>query len=98
MKRFLLAVAFLGILAAAAYGYQSYKVTAAPPPDAPRPAPAIPVVTAQVVRQAMPVQIEGIGTVQPIATAVVKSRIDGQIAKVMVRDGQEVKAGDVLMT
>jgi multidrug efflux system membrane fusion protein len=55
-------------------------------------------VTAPVARQAMPVQIEGIGTVQPIATAVVKSRIDGQIAKVVVRDGQEVKAGDVIMT
>jgi multidrug efflux system membrane fusion protein len=34
--------------------------------------------------------------VQPIATVVVKSRIDGQIVKVNVQDGQEVKKGDIL--
>src|SRR6266849_2872564 len=31
-----------------------------------------------------------------VATVVVKSRIDGQIVKVPIRDGQEVKAGDTL--
>jgi multidrug efflux system membrane fusion protein len=36
--------------------------------------------------------------VQPLATVVVKSRIDGQIAKVHIKDGQEVKAGDILFT
>ncbi len=41
-------------------------------------------------------RLDAIGTVQPIATVVVKSRIDGQIVKVPIRDGQEVKAGDTL--
>jgi membrane fusion protein, multidrug efflux system len=40
--------------------------------------------------------INAIGTVQPIATVVVKSRVDGQIVKVNVQDGQEVKKGEVL--
>ena len=57
----------------------------------------MPVVVASVVRKPMPVLINAIGTVQPIATVVVKSRIDGQIVKVNVQDGQEVKAGDVLI-
>jgi multidrug efflux system membrane fusion protein len=56
----------------------------------------VPVVATQVVRKAVPVKLEAIGTVQPVATVVVKSRIDGQIAKVPIRDGQEVKAGDTL--
>jgi membrane fusion protein, multidrug efflux system len=56
----------------------------------------VPVVATAVIRKPVPVRLEAIGTVQPIATVVVKSRIDGQIVKVPIQDGQEVKAGDTL--
>jgi membrane fusion protein, multidrug efflux system len=49
-----------------------------------------------VVARPMPVQLDNIGRVQPIASVAVKARIDGQITQVAVADGQEVKAGDLL--
>ena len=57
---------------------------------------AVPVIAVAATRKPVPLRLDAIGTVQPIATVVVKSRIDGQIVKVPIRDGQEVKAGDTL--
>jgi membrane fusion protein, multidrug efflux system len=59
------------------------------------PAPA-PVVVATVGQQAVPVQYTTIGTVQPISTVMVKSRVDGQIFKVGFAEGQLVHQGDLL--
>jgi membrane fusion protein, multidrug efflux system len=61
-----------------------------------RTATAQPVIVADVVAKPMPVDITTIGHVETIASVAVRSRVDGQIAKVLVGDGQEVKAGDVL--
>jgi len=46
----------------------------------------------------VPILVSAIGSVQSIATVVVKSRIDGQIAGVHFEEGQEVKEGDLLFT
>lgn len=62
------------------------------------PARVVPVEVARAEKKPMPVEIVTIGRVQTIAAVAVKSRIDGVIATVSVRDGQEVKAGDVLFT
>jgi RND family efflux transporter MFP subunit len=45
----------------------------------------------------MPVRIDAVGTVQPIATVTIKTRIDSQIDKIFVADGASVKAGDTLV-
>jgi membrane fusion protein, multidrug efflux system len=45
-----------------------------------------------------PIQVNAIGTVQSIATVIIKSRIDGQIADVHFEEGQDVKEGDLLFT
>jgi multidrug efflux system membrane fusion protein len=45
-----------------------------------------------------PIQITAIGTVQAIAVAMIKSRIDGEIARVNFEEGQEVNEGDLLFT
>jgi multidrug efflux system membrane fusion protein len=44
----------------------------------------------------VPVYVEGLGTVQAFNTVSVKTRVDGQITKVLFKEGQEVKAGDPL--
>ncbi|HEY1507316.1 MAG TPA: efflux RND transporter periplasmic adaptor subunit [Stellaceae bacterium] len=46
--------------------------------------------------KATPVEFNTIGNVQTIASVAVKSRIDAVIDQVLVKDGQFVKAGDVL--
>jgi membrane fusion protein, multidrug efflux system len=95
MKRVLIVIVFLAVLGGAGVAYENFHL-AAQPKQAPRTPQAVPVVATGVARKAVPVRLEAIGTVQPVATVVVKSRIDGQIAKVPIRDGQEVKAGDTL--
>jgi membrane fusion protein, multidrug efflux system len=95
MKRVLIVVIFLAVLGGAGVAYENIRL-AAQPKQAPSAPQAVPVVATAVVRKPVPVRLEAIGTVQPIATVVVKSRIDGQIVKVPIHDGQEVKAGDTL--
>jgi RND family efflux transporter MFP subunit len=70
-----------------------------PPASAQKqPPPPVAVVIAPVAKKPMPVRMETIGTVQPIATVAIKSRLDGAIVQVHVKDGQEVKTGDLLLT
>jgi membrane fusion protein, multidrug efflux system len=95
MKRVLIVVILLAVLGGAGVAYENIRL-AAQPKQAPSAPQAVPVVATAVVRKPVPVRLEAIGTVQPIATVVVKSRIDGQIVKVPIHDGQEVKAGDTL--
>jgi multidrug efflux system membrane fusion protein len=97
MKRVIMAVALLALLAAGGIAYQTFVLRAAEPArTAQNAAPAVPVLIAPATRKAMPVRLDAIGTVQPIATVAVKSRVDGQIAEVKISDGQAVKTGDVL--
>ena len=86
MKRVTIAVAFVAVAAAGGIAYQTFVLKAAEPLKAPSAAPAVPVVVAPATRKPMPVRIEAIGTVQPIATVAVKSRVDGQIAEVKISD------------
>lgn len=61
------------------------------------PAP-IPVVVAQVVQKAVPVQIRAIGNVQAYSSVTVKSRVPGQIMRVYFKEGDDVKKGTLLFT
>ena len=63
----------------------------------PKQAAAVPV-TAETVRTSdFPVYLDGLGTVQPYDTVTVRSRVDGQVTKVAFKQGQMVKAGDLLV-
>lgn len=68
----------------------------APPPTAPR-RPAITVTTAQAKLSSLPFQIDAIGSVQPIASVQLRTRVDAQIEKIAVPDGATVQAGDLLV-
>jgi multidrug efflux system membrane fusion protein len=59
-------------------------------------APPVPVVVAKVERRTVPLTVTGIGNVEPIESVAVKSRIDGEIVAVKVRDGQDVTRGQLL--
>ena len=61
-------------------------------------APAVPVQTAVAVQQDVPRRIESIGTVQALRTVAIKSQVDGIIAEVHFREGNNVQAGDLLVT
>lgn len=97
MKRILL-VALLAALIGAGYYLRSYFFQPATETRSARPAAAQPVVADVAVEMPMPIQITAIGNVQPIATAMIKSLMDGEIAQVHFEEGQEVTEGDVLFT
>jgi multidrug efflux system membrane fusion protein len=44
----------------------------------------------------MPVVVTGIGSVVPAASVVIRTRVDGQLDQVAFKEGQDVKAGQVL--
>jgi len=56
----------------------------------------IPVVVAPVQQQDLPVYLTGLGTVTPLYTVTVRSRVDGQLIRVAYKEGQYVKEGDLL--
>ena len=79
-----------------ASGARSGAVAQAPPTRAAPRAVAVEVATA--VKQSTPVQIEALGTVTPIASVALKTRIDSEITGIHFADGARVKQGDLLIT
>jgi multidrug efflux system membrane fusion protein len=58
----------------------------------------VPVEVAVVEKRNVPVRVDALGTVTPIANVAVKSRVDSEIIGVHFRDGAMVKQGDLLFT
>ena len=59
---------------------------------------AVAVEVATAVKKSTPVQIEALGTVTPMASVAIKSRIDSEITGMHFADGARVKQGDLLIT
>lgn len=64
----------------------------APPPQR----PAMPVSLVTVVTKDIPVQVTGIGNVEPYSTVTVRSQVSGELIRVHFTQGQEVKKGELL--
>ena len=77
------------ILCAACNGNAAKTPQSAPPP---------PVVVGQAVRRTVPVALQGIGNVESVASVALRSRVAGQILKVHIKDGADVRQGQVLFT
>jgi multidrug efflux system membrane fusion protein len=56
----------------------------------------VPVVVTAAQKQDVPIEFDGLGTVIPLATVTLKSRVDGRLDQVLFKEGQPVKKGDVL--
>ncbi len=56
----------------------------------------IPVLVASVESKTMPIYLTALGTVIPYNSVTIKSRVDGQLMSVPVREGQKVSKGQVL--
>jgi len=85
------ALALAGLLAgvSACSGGRSESPVAPPP---------VPVTAAPVQKKTVPVALRTIGNVEAYATVSVKALVGGELLKVHFREGQEVKAGDLLFT
>ncbi len=90
------ALALAGGYAVKNWGFWSDGAVAqAPQPPTQR---AVPVDVARAVKKKVPVRVELVGTVTPIASVAVKTRIDTEIIGVHFRDGAMVRQGDLLFT
>ena len=57
---------------------------------------AIPVLAAAAVTADVPIYLDALGTVQAFNTVNIKAMVDGPLVEVRFREGQDVKAGDVI--
>lgn len=73
-------------------------VAQAPAPPAQNQPRTVPVDVATAVKKSVPVRLEALGTVTPIASVAVKSRLETEIVAVHFADGADVKQGDLLFT
>jgi multidrug efflux system membrane fusion protein len=70
-------------------------VAQAPRQNAPR---AVPVEVVTAIKKVVPVRIEALGSVTPIASVAIKPRVDSEITGVHFGDGAMVRQGDLLFT
>ncbi|UVM49105.1 efflux RND transporter periplasmic adaptor subunit [Pseudomonas sp. B21-015] len=94
-KRSLLLLPIIAALALFVYGGSS--TTSASQPSAGNPGEAaVPVTAVEVLSMDLPMYLTGVGLVQPIEQITIKSQVDGQITKVLFKQGQFVRKGDPL--
>jgi membrane fusion protein, multidrug efflux system len=98
VKRLALLLLLAALVGAGAFLWPRIQHSPADIAAAGQPAPAVPVGVATVASKPVPVEFGTIGTVTALATVAVKSRIDGEIMEVHLKDGQDVKAGDLLFS
>ncbi|CAA7617585.1 efflux RND transporter periplasmic adaptor subunit [Magnetospirillum sp. SS-4] len=92
----IVAAGVIAAVVAAAFLWPS--VQTAGPPGRPGGADGrpVPVIAAVVTRKDVPIYLDALGTVQAYNTVTVRPRVDGELVEVLFKEGQDVRAGDVL--
>jgi multidrug efflux system membrane fusion protein len=57
---------------------------------------AVPVVAGVAMQKDVPIFLDGLGTIQALNTVTVRARVDGQLEKLAIKEGEEVKEGDLI--
>jgi multidrug efflux system membrane fusion protein len=97
MKKFIIASLVLGALIAGGYAIWVATTPQAEPSPAGRGKGApLAVKTATVSVQAVPVQLDAVGTVEPDQSAAIRAQVGGTLKSVHFREGDHVKAGQLL--
>src|SRR5262249_32958229 len=67
-------------------------------PKQPPARPPVPVAVAPVEQKTVPLQIQAIGSVEAYAVVSVRAQVGGELVRVHIKEGQDVKKGDVLFS
>jgi multidrug efflux pump subunit AcrA (membrane-fusion protein) len=98
-KRILIVLACaIGIAAVAAYATRSSWMGGGASAQAPPRPRVVSVELAKAERKPVPVDVDAIGTVTPLASVALKSRLETTIVSVHFEDGARVNEGDLLFT
>src|SRR5882757_979155 len=88
----------IGIAAVAAYATRSSWMGGGATAQGPQRPRMVSVELAKAARDLVPVDVDSIGTVTPISSVALKSRVDTTIVSVHFEDGAKVSEGDLLFT
>ena len=99
MPRWVWVILLVALLAAVAYASfpKSEKAHSSAAKQVPAPATGVPVAVAKVKNGDFSSYITGLGSVIPLYTVTVKSRVDGQLMEVLFQEGQMVSRDDLLI-
>src|SRR5882757_8239479 len=93
-RKWLLGVAAIAVIGFAVLARGFWTTDGAAQSKGPA-ARVVPVETAVAERKKVPVRVESLGNVTPIASVAIKARVDTAIVGVHFRDGQAIKKGDL---
>src|SRR3954454_4475531 len=97
-RNLILFVAAIGIAAVAAFATRSSWMGTGASAQGPQRPRMVSVEVAKAERKPIPVDVDSIGTVTPISSVALKSRIETTIVAVHFEDGAKVNEGDLLFT
>jgi RND family efflux transporter MFP subunit len=97
-RNWIILVGGLGILALAAFVTRASWMGGGASAQGPQRARVVSVELAKAERKSVPVDVDSIGTVTPISSVALKSRVETTIVSVHFEDGARVNEGDLLFT